>query len=446
MSEVPAVTLARRYASFQEFLSATSGRLSPKGALLPGDPALEVGDPVGLRLTLEDGFALVVGRGRVVWRQGSDVGVEFVDLSDDSHALLEKIAQRYRAAGDRLFDLDVDRPRASTPSPAPAAEPGPDPFEAAPPSTDDTMTGEATVVQAPSGTEVFIPPDPMPAPGRPEPGPPVPSPAAPPPQPRAGKSRAPRRAMPSPPPDYVPPPLKGRTAVASSAAKSSGRRPSWGLVVLVLLAGAAGGATYSLTERLVDWWAGSSSVAAGPMRVRDVPPPGALSAPPPPAEPASPAASPAEDEVPGDPLPPAQTEARPAEPQPAIGDGALTLALPARVVGSTLSRIRLVTSRETEDGTEVTLWGDGALPADRLDRTRLEGELPREVLKLQGIQWPLRDPVIRVGSPELLRIRSGLHARSEGSELHLVLDLAAPAVELTRVEQVGSNLRLTLSR
>lgn len=137
--------------------------------------------------------------------------------------------------------------------------------------------------------------------------------------------------------------------------------------------------------------------------------------------PASPAGAPAAGPVPEEGTSPA--EASPAAPA---------------------DRVRLITWDERQSETVVTFWGDGHFLPERVVRFRVEGGPPRELLKLRGIDLPYRLTAIDVGTPELLRIRTGFHPQDRVNELHVVLDLAHSDVEIARTEGAGDALRVHL--
>ena len=102
-----------------------------------------------------------------------------------------------------------------------------------------------------------------------------------------------------------------------------------------------------------------------------------------------------------------------------------------------------ITWRRRGETLVVTLTADGVFLEDRWDRFRMEEGTPREVVRIRGIRERHR-PSIAVDEPELLRVRTGLHRRSHGDELHVVLDLGSPRVRLVDAESDGRRLHLTL--
>jgi hypothetical protein len=156
-----------------------------------------------------------------------------------------------------------------------------------------------------------------------------------------------------------------------------------------------------------------------------------------------PAAPPAATAAPGKPAPaPAAplAAAPPARPQvapfPAVAEDS----------GPALTAVEKITFEAAGGGTDVTLWGNGAIPAAVYTQTRIDGNPPRELFRLSGIRQSFPKARLVVGTPEVLQIRTGLHAGAHGSELHVVLDLAHPNVTVTQVEPGPHRLRIHLQR
>lgn len=88
--------------------------------------------------------------------------------------------------------------------------------------------------------------------------------------------------------------------------------------------------------------------------------------------------------------------------------------------------LRSISTREEANLTLVTLTGDGAFSAGSFSYSEIGGENPRVLIKLKGMSAPFRGP-IAAGSAVLRGIRTGYHATSDGSEVHVVLDLVPSA-------------------
>gem|GEM_PF-6025821 len=261
---------------------------------------------------------------------------------------------------------------------------------------------------------IFTPPDPTPAvPASPAPAPVPPSPP--------GTSPGPVRPLAG---DKPPPPRK-------SGLGKGVRRPSFLLVALLALSAILGAGAYRFTEMLVEWGTGYASEAEEASRFRDIPPPLPAQQNPAPLPPASQGQESGEEAV------EAAVPAAPGDPEPTAEN-----AVPA---GPTMTQVRLITwkSLPGDGGTQVTLRGNGRFDLDHLSQGRLPSRL---VLKLRFIDWPVRDPVLDVGSSEVRRIRTGYHPKATGNELHIVLDLADDAVQLADLQVDGNDIHLFLRR
>jgi type IV pilus assembly protein PilZ len=109
-----------------------------------------------------------------------------------------------------------------------------------------------------------------------------------------------------------------------------------------------------------------------------------------------------------------------------------------------LTTVREVTWSTGAGRTVLTVRGDGAIAAAAVSDFRIEGDEPRHVVRLRGVTRPLSPASLEVGSPQVRRVRAGLHAERSPSELHLVLDLGGPAVRVTGVEPAGGGLRIVV--
>ena len=86
-------------------------------------------------------------------------------------------------------------------------------------------------------------------------------------------------------------------------------------------------------------------------------------------------------------------------------------------------------------------WGTGF----GLQAGPARGNTARDVTT-SGIRRQFAKARLVVGTPEVLQIRTGLHAGAGGSELHVVLDLAHPNVTVTQVATGPHRLRIHLQR
>ena len=88
-------------------------------------------------------------------------------------------------------------------------------------------------------------------------------------------------------------------------------------------------------------------------------------------------------------------------------------------------------------GLRITVQADGFIPADRFENFRLEGDTPREVIKLLGVRKRFSKKQIDISGAAVQRIRIGWHG---GSEVHLVLDMRDQSSKVRRVKPDGSQL------
>jgi hypothetical protein len=111
--------------------------------------------------------------------------------------------------------------------------------------------------------------------------------------------------------------------------------------------------------------------------------------------------------------------------------------------GPAATGVEKITFEKAFGGTDIILWGNGAIRARTYVRSRIEGNPPRELIRISGIKRPAPAARLAVGTPEVLQVRTGLHA---GDELHIVLDLAGPKVTVTGVEEGENRLRIHLKK
>ena len=399
------------FESFQGFLSEYSANISLGGMFVRATDPPPVGTVLRFSLKLKGDFKLIQGRGEVAWnrREGSSAeepagaGIRFLELEPASADLIRRMVDRYKVQGGQPFSLE--------------GEPV------------DSTSAEASILEAPPGQafrdDIFIPPD-VPPLTAPLPGPSTPEPAP------VREASAVRR-----PPSAAPPARRARSQV----------RP--GTILLLLAAAVVGGLVSHFGERLVHWATGYDKVLADRV-VYDIPPPASLASQP--AEPATVVEPPAEESKilspeeagvvdlgPG-PVPDLQGEE---EGSPAVG-----FAEDYGAADEALNRIRLITWKETPDGsgTVVTLWGNGNLRRENVLRVRLGSQTARELVKLKGIDWPFRDAVLDVDSSLVRRIRTGFHPKETINELHVVFDLKDAEAQLSRIELGERSVQLFFSR
>lgn len=439
-----------RFDRFSGFISEFSSNISPGGLFIRTDNPLPAGQVLDFEFRLGDGFELINGRGQVVWTRTEDegpnrpagMGVRFLDLGEGSKELIYKIVDTYIQEGGIPFDISLvpPDPVSSAPRvPAPVRWPPPLPEEAGPErDPDDTAW-----------------PPPLDEP-----------------RPPASPFSAPFSAGSADPvapgvPNYLPalsPPQEPRPASFKIAGSASAKAPARPFPLLLLLIGALavlGAVLFVFRAQWLGWvgLGGEEVIAeAGPRplpRPR-VSPGAALS-----TDlttdltPETPEAMEPEPETLPEPVrrKPAielDPDAAPAVPPvpaagaPAAPPATAAVSAPARPSGPPASALdRISWNPLAGGGTEIVLWGNGSIRPGTYTRVRLDASPPREVVRIQGMQRAYPQTRVPVGSGEVVQVRTGYHP---GNELHVVLDLAGPGVQVARVVEDGNKLRIELRK
>jgi uncharacterized protein (TIGR02266 family) len=391
-----------KFDRFSGFISEYSSNISPGGMFIKTRSPLPPGQTLDFAFRLGDGFELIKGRGEVMWARDQDegpgrpagMGLRFLELAEGSRELIYRMVDQHIQEGGTPFDVSVVPPDPIPLPPPPASlleMPLPEPFAPEPPRAAPPPPAEPTPeadAWPPSLGEPAKEPLPRPEVGGME----EPS-AAPAPEPApifgSASTGRPRRTLP--------------LALAAAAA-----------VLLLLAVGA-----FFFGNRFGAGWAkrerGREAV--------QTPPPAARPAP----RSAPPAAAPAVQESPSAPAP------APAAP-------------PAAPTGPRLTAVTDIQWEEAFGGTDVILSSNGAVRSEAYERERLDGNPPRELIRLKGIERPFPKSRVVAGTSELLQVRVGYHPKPGGNELHVVLDLAHPGVAVTRVEEGEDRLRIHLQR
>lgn len=429
---------------FSGFLAETSANLSLGGMFLTTRYLKPVGSELQFEVRLKDAAPLIRGRGVVAWTRWQDqgprrpagMGVRFVEIDAESRELIYRIVdERLRSGqvGEELaLDAEALRATEALPDlgPLPPLAPPEMPAEESPPEISLPTANSAPEPPPLAPADLDTPAEPvqLPVPSIPPPvfTPPLEAPPLADIVARASASWIPPiRLGAQPEPTAVPvPALPGANPPVSALANAAAVRPRprrtpWIPLVLGALVVLAVGSGW--------WWARRSNPDGSATQDRASAPP-AVSAPEPPAAaPAPSTPAPATSPVPADAPPP--TTAAPAPP---------AAALPR------FTRLEKVTWVEGSGTTDLVLWLDGSIPEGSFQRAHIEGREPRELVKLRGAKEPFVTGRLEVGTPEVRRVRTGFHAGTADSELHVVLDLAAGArVETTRVE--GQALHLMVA-
>jgi molecular chaperone DnaK len=431
-----------KFDRFTGFISEFSENISPGGMFIRTRAPQPPGTVLDLEFRLGDGFELIKGTGEVVWNRAEDegaarpsgMGIRFLELSQGSKDLIYRIVDQHIQRGGTPFDV-MQRPPDLTPAapaprypmpvpPAPppvsAPAPFPDIFDLPPP-----LAASRPLAVAPSRSSPEQPGLVTSQEGRSDP------------LPRA--AREPAGPLPPPAPMFS-------ATFGSAVARQPRRALPWVLLAvgLVLIAG-----VFLARDRLTQWMelAGSDEQAAGtPIRptrrplARTVPEPAAPQ-PGQAAPPLSPATSTASA---GEDTPVTSAADKPAASAPsASSPSAPSTELDA---GPALSQLDRITWETPGGETDVVLWGNGAIGPEVYSRTRLDGNPPRELIRLSGIRRPYPVARVVVGSPEVLQVRLGYHPETGRGELHVVLDLARPEVVVVGVESGPHQLRIRLRR
>jgi uncharacterized protein (TIGR02266 family) len=464
-----------KFDRFDGFISEYSANISPGGLFLRTRAPQPPGTILDFEFRLGDGFELIRGRGEVVWNRLEDegparpagMGLRFLQLSEGSKDLIYRIVDQHVLHGGTPFDVTQRPPDPVPLSTAPAVPQAPwprpapltsrDVFDLPPPPAVPDTSSWLPSIDEPSDFGDPVPADePLAALGPPSPPASVPD---------------------------APPMFSSTFGHAAAAARPGRRKLPWVLLAagVVLAAG-----LFLLRDRVIGWIglgeddriAQAPPPSARPKKPRrtalpgapppaapgaetapsvTTPPAAAASAPPlesaggaaPQTSAAPPAAAPAAAPAPRSKTPPpAAAPPAPAPaplPAPAAGKRAPFPAVPEDA-GPPLTALEKITFEPAGGGTDVILWGNGAIPASVYARSRIDGNPPRELFRLSGILQPFARTRVVVGTPEVLQVRTGFHSGAHGNELHVVLDLATPGVTVTQVESGPQRLRIHLQK
>jgi molecular chaperone DnaK len=469
-----------KFDRFDGFISEYSANISPGGLFLRTRVPQPPGTVLDFEFRLGDGFELIRGRGEVVWNRLEDegaarpagMGLRFISLAEGSKELIYRIVDQHVLHGGTPFDVTQRPPDPLPPSLAPVASP--------PPPLSPLSTGATTTLSAPADPAATPWPRPAPPPAAREEldlAPPLSTPDSSSWLPALddGGPGGTRRFPFSEPEAAAPPeaPAMFGATFGHAAARPPRRKLPWILLAAGVLVAAA---LFLLRDSLMGWagLGGDGTVAQtapaprhpqGPRRVRPGAPAGApatAAAAPIPAtsdsatpEPAAPvtsdlgASGPAAAPPPAAPAPVLPSAPAPAAKSPAKAPAPAQAApFPAvsEDAGTPLTAVEKITFEAAGGGTDVIVWGNGAIPASVYTQSRIDGNPPRELFRLSGIRQPFARARIVVGTPEVLQIRTGIHPGAHGNELHVVLDLAHPNVAVTQVEAGPQRLRIHLQR
>lgn len=380
---------------FSGFILEYSSNISPGGMFLKTRTPLPAGKVIDFECSLGDGYELIKGRAEVVWTRLEDdgptrpagMGVRFLELSEGSQELIYRMVDQHIQQGGTPFDVT----QGETLSMAPRTS--------GRPVDDDDPTDASHWL--PKLDEVLDPEPPPAAPSLPE----------------SGVRHAP-----------------AFTAFGTAAAKP--QRSPWPWILIGVLA-ALGITFFLMQDVILDYLLEPAETAApGP----------AARLPRPSVRPVPAASDPqtTEGAVEDEPGPAAGTAPEPSPtPVAAVPEPSRTPEAPS---GPPLSEITDIVSRPAAGGgTEVVLQADGVFGPDRFLHSRIEGNPPRELFRIPRVARNFRSSRITVGTAEVLQVRVGHHPEQD-NELHVVLDLAHPSVQVVGVEPAGRELRIRLRR
>lgn len=409
-----------KFDRFSGFISEYSSNISPTGMFITAKSPVPPGSVLDFEFRLGDGFEIIQGKGEVVWtrlvaegpHRPAGIGIRFLELSEGSKELIYRIVDQYIQDGGIPFDVslrppDPVPPQAFTepdvPTPFPdlpdsGSLPPVDPSAWLPPLSDDGLDLLGTPANNRSDLDDDFPPFMPPMPPMDE-------------------------------PETVRPSLSFSALSARSASAPPKRRILPFALVGLLLALAVAG--YLFRDSLM----GGGNEGAEPAQ---------------PEAQAPAAEAPAPEVVEEEPTGPLPEVVQRKSPEPEAAPPAPIAPVAAETpppapAGPALSVLERITFEQAGGGTDVILWGNGAIRPEVYDQSRI-GDPPRELVRLVGISRPYPSTKVTVGTGEVRQIRAGYHEKSGGNELHIVIDLADPAVRVTGIEARENHLRIRLRR
>ncbi|MFL6199051.1 MAG: TIGR02266 family protein [Thermoanaerobaculia bacterium] len=405
-----------KFERFAGFISEYSANISPTGMYITTNQPEPPGSVLAFEFQLGDGFEIIQGKGEVVWIRAiaegpgrpAGMGIRFLELSEGSKELIYRIVDQYVQDGGTPFDVSLRPPDPIQPIPA-----APSPFPDIPDS------GHFPAVDSSS----WLPPEPrMGVDSLDDDFPPF---------------------MPPMPPMDDPEPPRPTVHFGGFAASAAPQRRSPAVPIaiagLVLALAAAG---YFFRDRLGFGGDSAEASAAAPQRPAAAPPPQET------AESITPIIE-EDTEVTPEPMPEVvrrrEEEAPAAAPAAAGAAGPAVPAVPAALTGPAVTFVERITFEQAFGGTDIILWGNGAIRPEVYSQSHM-GDPPRELIKLTGIARPFPAAKVAVGTGEVRQVRVGFHEKAGGNELHVVIDLADPGVQVTRIEAQEKHLRIHLQK
>lgn len=403
-----AAKVAFKFERFTGFISEYSANISPTGMFITTNTPEPPGSVLDFEFQLGDGFDLIRGKGEVVWTRAvaegpsrpAGMGIRFLELSEGSKELIYRIVDQYVQDGGTPFDVSLRPPDPVPIAPIVPAEPA-SPFPEIPDS------GSFPAVDS----SAWMPPEPAPL-----------------------DDDFPPFMPPLPPMDDPEPPrptvhFGGYAASAAPAQKS--RVVPIAIVGLLLALGAAAWLYRDTLMGMAGFGGDADTASEPPAQVA------AAAAPQETPESITPII---EEEPEGTPLPEVVRRREEETPAPAPAEPA-----PAAPTGPALTVLERITFEQAFGGTDIILWGNGAIRPEVYSQSRI-GDPPRELIVLTGMARPFPASKVNVGTGEVRQVRTGYHQKARGNELHVVIDLADPAVQVTRIEAREQHLRIHLQK
>jgi uncharacterized protein (TIGR02266 family) len=396
-----------KFERFSGFISDYSANISPTGMFINTNQPEPPGSVLDFEFQLGDGFEIIRGKGEVVWIRAAaegpsrpaGIGIRFLELSEGSKELIYRIVDQYVQDGGTPFDVSLRPPDPVQPIPI---------SEAASPFPDLPDSG----VLPPVDPSAWLPPDPA--------------------DPIPLDDDFPPFMPPLPPMDDPEPPRPtvhfGGYAASAVPARRSPAVPI-AIAGLVLALAAAG---FFFRDTLGAMLGSGDDAAAV-----------ASAAAPQPQETPESITPIIEESIEGGeggegtPMPEVVRRREEETPAPA--------AEPAALEGPVVTALERITFEQAFGGTDIILWGNGAIRPEVYSQSRI-GDPPRELIVLTGMGRPFPTSRVDVGTGEVKQVRTGYHQKARGNEQHVVIDLADPAVQVTRIEAREKHLRIHLQR
>lgn len=454
---MPDKDLVLEFASFHEVLDSYARRLSEEGIFCTTSESREVGSEVDFHVRIRDGFSVLKGQGEVVLSTDEGCFLRLIDLDQPSLRLLPKLLEHYRRKGVPMMELpriatgealvteqgqaeaedtevgDLPDRDLTSDDLFGSADRAPEPLNDVGLTLDDLeaeFRAEAPGSDPAAEIEVDFDVDLESEEAQAEPG--------------SVLIEAEELAISSPNeallvPEEVEPEIEvlatgadheidtGLPWLPEEPEKTS-RKDLWVILLLVLLGAVLGAAFYVFVIRpnAQRSWRSAPSETLQAQAV--------------PATNSRLEALPVGSQT--------RTQAPSAEPEPvaAPASAAVDPGEPKADAEAPLTGVDRITWGDEAGETVVTLWADGSFLAAQVDDFRVNGERPREVVRIRGVQRPFAQHLIELETDHVRQIRTGLHLEDGVNSLHIVADLVDIDVELLRTEAAGEQLRVYFSK